>query len=430
MTAQGGPVARLAILALLLASPRLLAAAPATPEAGRAPFASLAELDAAMAEVERGGDVEAFWERVKAAGAMPLLFGEAAVFLHRSKAAKVEWRGDFTGWRPSAESEGRRLGRSDLFTFRRAFLPGTRLDYKIVETTEDWIVDPLNPNQQLGGYGPNSEVRLPGWTAPAHVERRPGVPRGAFGPPERVESRKLGYGVNVRVYVAAAGKKAGGRMPILYVTDGSDYWHDEMGGLTATLDNLVAEGRIPPLVAVFVDPWDPGHEVNRRETEFLPNPDDPSRPIEACPFCEFLVEELAPRIEGRHRIDPSRRGILGTSLGGLNAAFLGYRYPAFFRLLAIQSPSVWRQPWIAEGIAKAEQVPKCVAIDIGLYEEFLLPGARGLRDAYQRRGVDLRYVEVPDGHSWGHWRATAAPMLEFLYRDAEGCQTGRRSSNQ
>jgi hypothetical protein len=22
---------------------------------------------------------------------------------------------------------------------------------------------------------------------------------------------------------------------------------------------------------------------------------------------------------------------------------------------------------------------------------------------------------VPDGHSWGHWRATAAPMLEFLY---------------
>jgi hypothetical protein len=41
-------------------------------------------------------------------------------------------------------------------------------------------------------------------------------------------------------------------------------------------------------------------------------------------------------------------------------------------------------------------------------------GARA-PSAYQARRVDLRHAEVPDGHSWGHWRATVAPMLEFLY---------------
>lgn len=396
----------------LLALATALVAAPASPS-GPAPFASLAELDEAMAAVDRGGDAAAFWARVQAAGRMPLVFGETAVFLHRSGADRVEWRGDFTGWRSSPEAQGRRLGRSDVWTFRRDFLRDARLDYKIVEVAESWILDPLNPHRQLGGYGPNSEVRMPGWTPPAHVARKAGVAAGTFGPPEAVQSAKLGYAVNVRVWQPA--RTGTGPLPILYVTDGSDYWHDEMGGLTATLDALVAEGRLPPLVAVFVDPWDPKRETNRREAEFVPNRADPSKPVEACPFCEFLVDELAPRVEARFRVDPGRRGILGTSLGGFHAAVMGLRYPDRFPLLAIQSPAVMRQPWLPEAIARAAKQPRRVAIDVGLYEEAFLPGARSLRDAWRSRGVALDYREVPDGHSWGHWRATAAGMLEFLY---------------
>ncbi len=396
-----------------LALAAFLAAAPSA--AGRAalPFTSLAELDTAAAAVERGYDADAFWTRVEAAGKMPLVFGQTAVFLYRSGADRVEWRGDFTGWRSAPEAQGRRVGGSDIWTFRRDFLPGARLDYKVVEIAEKWLVDPLNPHQQLGGYGPNSEVRMPGWTPPAHVVRKPGVPAGTFGPPEAVPSAKLGYAVNVRVYQPA--RRGPGPLPALYVTDGSDYWHEEMGGLVVTLDNLIAAGRIPPLVAVFVDSWDSERTVQRREAEFLPNRTDPARPIEACPFCEFLVEELAPRVEARFRVDPKRRGILGTSFGGFNAAFMGLRYPDRFPLLAIQSPDVGPQAWLPEAIARAGTQPRRVAIDAGLYEEPLLPGARSLRAAYQSRSVALRYREVPDGHSWGHWRATAAEILEFLY---------------
>jgi enterochelin esterase family protein len=390
-------------------------AARASEPAGPAPFASLAELDQAMAEVERGGDVEVFWARVRAAGRMPLLFGDTGVFLHRAEDAdKVEWRGDFNQWRSTPETLGRRLGESPVFTFRRTFLPGTRLDYKIVESVDHWLVDPLNPHQQLGGFGPNSEVRLPGWVAPAHIARRPEVPRGTFGAPELVDSKKLGYAVSVRVYVPAG--KQRGRLPILYVTDGSDYWHDEMGGLTTTLDNLIADRRIPPLVAVFVDAWDPKHEVNRRKSELVPTRSESPEPGETCRFCEFMADELAPRIEARFRI--GRRGILGTSLGGLHAAYMGYRYPDRFRLLAIQSPANERHPWLAEGIARARRLPAGVAIAVGHYEPSFLAGGRSLRDAFAARGVPVLHLESPDGHSWGHWRATVAPMLEYLYGEA------------
>ncbi|MBI5066802.1 MAG: esterase family protein [Deltaproteobacteria bacterium] len=394
----------------------LLAAAPPAP-AESAPFASLAELDAAMGEVEHGAAVEPFWARVQAARAMPLLFGETAVFLHRSRADKVEWRGDITTWDGAPETAGRRLGRSDVFTLRRTFPRGARLDYKIVETTATWMVDPLNPHRQLGGYGRNSEVRMPGWSPPAHAIRRPGVPAGTFGPAELVESRKLGYGVNVRVYTPVIPAGGPSRLPILYVTDGSDYWHEEMGSLPATLDNLIAERRIPPLVAVFVDAWDPMHQVNRREVEFVPNRDDPAKPIQACPYCEFLVEELAPRVEARLAVDPSRRGILGTSWGGFFAAYLALRHPERFPLVAIQSPAIGRQPWLLPAIAGAAAVPRRVAVDVGLFEPWALPGARGLRDAYRARGATVHHDELPDGHSWGHWRAAVAPMLEFLYAE-------------
>jgi enterochelin esterase family protein len=396
---------------MTLASAALLVAL----QAGPAPFATLAELDGAMAAVERGADPEPFWVRVKAAGAMPLLFGETAVFLHRSKAEKVDWRSDFTGWRSSPEAEGRRLGESDVWTFRRTFVPGTRLDYKIVETTESWLVDPLNPLTQLGGYGPNSVVRMPGGTPIARPALPPAAARGTLGPPELVPSEKLGYPLHVRIYrPAGAGL---GRLPILYVSDGSDYWHEQMGGLPATLDALIAAGRVPPLLAVFVDPWDPAHKENRRGNELIPAGADPAKPFAACPFCEFLAEELAPLVEARQPVDPARRGILGTSLGGLNAAFMGYRYPDRFPLLAIQSPWVPDPPWLIEGIGRAERQPRRVAIDAGTYEERFLTGARALRDAYQAKGVPVKHIEVPDGHSWGHWSATVGPMLEFLYRE-------------
>lgn len=403
------------VAALLVATP---AAAQVDAGVPAAPFGSLAEVDAALAAVEAAASAEPLWARIVAAHAMPLVFGETAVFFHRTKAAQVEWRGDFNGWATTSEWRGHRVGQSELWTQRGTFKPASRLDYKIVENGGDWLLDPLNPFQQLGGYGPNSELRMPGYLPPMHTRRGPEVPHGRLLPKELVISKRLGYGVNLRIYEPVRREGDAARLPVLFVTDGSDYYDSGMGSLVATLDNLIAQGRIPPLLAVFVDPWDPAHQENRREGEYLAG-GGPKKKVEACPYCDFLALEVAPLLDARYATDPQRRGVLGVSLGGVAVALAGLRHPAVFPLLGLQSPSVWAQPSLPKEIAaagaSASKVPQRVAIDVGLYEGSMPEGARALQKAYEQRGAAVLYREVPEGHSWGHWKNTVAEVLEFLY---------------
>jgi enterochelin esterase-like enzyme len=42
-------------------------------------------------------------------------------------------------------------------------------------------------------------------------------------------------------------------------------------------------------------------------------------------------------------------------------------------------------------------------------------GARALRAAYGQGKAAVLYRELPEGHSWGHWKNTVAEVLEFLY---------------
>lgn len=269
---------------------------------------------------------------------------------------------------------------------------------------------------------PSSQLVLPQQTTPAQAVEPsfpPAVPsRGTLGPSVPLPSERLGHTVNIRVYEPPSSATCE-RLPVLYVTDGSDYWKPELGNIVETLDELITSGRLSPLVAVFIDEWDPVERKNRRFEHFLPAGPETFEPFESCPFCDFLVHEVVPWVESRYAVDAERRGILGTSLGGFNAAYMALTHPDLFRVVGIQSPSIWRQPWFAERVARATALPGKVAIDVGVQESKFLPGARALRDAYASRGVPLQYREASAdhsaGHSWKHWRATAAEVLLFLY---------------
>ncbi len=374
-------------------------------------FTSLADLDGAVASLERGGDLQAFWARVNASGSMPLVFGQTAVFFWRGDAKSVEWRGDLVGWEPSAAARGRRLGASDVWVWRHELLPRSRADYKIVLDGATWLLDAANPHQQVGGFGPNSEIRMAGWEEPGNIRRRAGVARGTLGGNVAIASPRLGYAVDVRVYLPAGfTSRAKRRLPALYVTDGSDYWNDDMGSAVATLDNLIADKTLPPVLAVFIDPWDRVANVNRRARELIPTVAGGSA------FGDFVVTELVPRIDAHYQTvaDARHRAILGTSLGGLYATFMVSRYPETFALAGIQSPAFGHAPWVLETLETSAVRPLRAFIDVGLYEEWCLPAARRLRDTLARRGTEVSYVEVPDGHSWGHWRRTFADALTFL----------------
>ena len=107
------------------------------------------------------------------------------------------------------------------------------------------------------------------WTQP-----REGIARGKITE-TRITSTLLGNERRLWVYTPPGYRARGSRYPLLVLFDGWEYLH--WIPTPTILDNLLADGLIPPLVAVLVDtvPW-------RGELACYP------------PFGSFMTKELLP----------------------------------------------------------------------------------------------------------------------------------------
>src|SRR3989304_6068113 len=122
---------------------------------------------------------------------------------------------------------------------------------------------------------------------------------------------------------------------MLYVLDGNDFVDERMDALPNILDNLIASGRMKPVLAVFADAREPGNpQHNRREDEFLVHPVE---------HAQFIADELVPAIDRAYRTDPrpDARVIVGVRYGGLSATFIAVSQTNVFHNLAAFSPSLW-----------------------------------------------------------------------------------------
>jgi enterochelin esterase-like enzyme len=349
-----------------------------------------------------------FLNGLQSANNIPFAIGDSVAFLYRGNANSVRWNGDFNSWGSvsSIQTNGTRLGNSDLWILEQTFPSDARLDYKIVLNGNTWILDPRNAYQQMSGFGPNSELRMPNYIFPPEVIRRPNVPQGAFSPNQLINSVHLGYTVQYRVYTPA-GYDTLSNLPVVYVTDGHEYANDQMGSMLIVLDNLIDDGAIPPVMAVFLDPRNPSNlSQNRRMQELPINPN----------YLRFVKEELVPRIDSMYRTNPlpSARAILGTSLGGINSAYFGIAAPETFGLIAIQSPAFWYRPQILTMYQDSARKPLRISMTLGTFFDGQNE-ARQLRDILRSKAYQLYYREVPQGHSWGQWRGLIDEALIYFF---------------
>jgi enterochelin esterase family protein len=320
------------------------------------------------------------------------------MFLYRGAATAMTVAGDFNGWQPAA-APARRLGTSDAWVREEVFPRDARLDYKFVLNGANWILDPENPLRQRSGYGDNSELRLPDYEPSPWVVRDPSVPRGALTPAS-LASARLGYIIDYVVYTPA-GYAGLADLPVMYVTDGHEYSDPLMGSMVEVLDNLIAAGRLRPVMAVFIDPRVGG--TNLRHEQYILNPD----------FAWCVAHELVPAVDAAYATDARRaaRGILGTSLGGLNAAYFGVRETDTFRLIACQSPAFQAGDG---GIGPLYEAAPLLDLDIimtwGTMHDTAdaVAAARVVLDA---KGYDYATIVVNEGHSWGNWRALLDDVL-------------------
>lgn len=357
--------------------------------------------------------LDAFWNALVMSRKVPFAIGDSVAFLYRGNAASVRWNGDFNSWGSATQirSSGERLGNSDLWLLEQRFPSDARIDYKIVLNGNNWILDPANPLTQMSGFGPNSELRMPNYQPSPDVVLRT-TQRGQLSENIRIQSVHLGYAVQYRIYTPFGYEQNQMPLPTIYVTDGHEYANDAMGSLVIVLDNLIAERRIRPVIAVLIDPRNPDNpSQNRRMTELRMNAN----------YLAFVSQELVPRIDSLYRTDrrAESRAILGTSLGGVNAAYFGLNAANTFGLIAMQSPALWTAMTLVSEYQQRPRLPLKMFLSTGTIFDGEA-NTRALKAILEEKGYPLRYREVNEGHSWGNWRAQLSEMLTYFFGGAAG----------
>jgi enterochelin esterase-like enzyme len=342
---------------------------------------------------------------------IPLTHKDSVIFLYRGNARTVKWMGDFNAWgyQTDFQNAGKRLNGTDIWFLKAKFPVDARLDYKILINDTDWILDPANNNQQwsgVGGGSPNSELRMPGWEQKAILLEVAANEKGSIKKDILFNSKSLGYQIMYSVYTPNQ-SFIKGPLPVAYVTDGYEYMHERMGNMVQMLDYLIANKKIKPIIAVFVDHREPvNRSNNRRMQELAMN----------SKYLNFFSEEFVPQIEKNYPISDNAndRAILGTSMGGLTAAYFAISKPDVFGLAGIQSPAFWFKPEIYALCDRPDNPPIKIAMTSGLINDSH-EGTRKMKDILDKTACTYQYIEVNEGHSWGNWKGLLDEILIFFF---------------
>jgi predicted alpha/beta superfamily hydrolase len=171
----------------------------------------------------------------------------------------------------------------------------------------------------------------------------PGIARDAdtFGTPDPNDPAKLivttshpaAYTRRVAVYVPS-GYVPGTPAPFLVGADGPDKL------LFTPLDNLIAQKRIPPIVAISIGNGSGDAQGSERGLEY-----DTMSGL----YAEFVEKEVLPRVEKEAHVkltkDPDGRATMGTSSGGSCALIMAWYHPELYHRVLTYSGTYVNQQW-------------------------------------------------------------------------------------
>lgn len=365
------------------------------------------EFSQISARIKSATEANQLYDSLSATVSIPFTRHDSVLFLYRGQAKTVEWMGDFNGWGYSKEfyNKGKQVDGTNLWYLKCAFPTDARLDYKILVNGTSWLLDPENKNLQwsgVGGGSPNSELRMPDWKEDPVVIEREEVPKGKIIRDLLFNSSILGYQVTYSVYLPHQHKSLEA-LPTVYITDGYEYLHPQMGNMAVILDNLIYDKKIKPAIAIFIDHREPVNRGNnRRMNELAMN----------TRYLDFFVQEFIPAIEAKYpaRQESKSRVILGTSMGGLTATYFAFSRPDIFGLVGIQSPAFYTRPQIYSLCSNPADPKMKISMTTGLIHD-TSTDSRKMKAILESSSCEYHYREVNEGQSWGNWKRLIDDIL-------------------
>lgn len=271
----------------------------------------------------------------------------------------------------------------------------------------------------------------------------PGIARDVFGTPDPnnprsliVETHPKEYQRAITVYVPAQYQK-GQRVSFIVAHDGPKFGEPDRV-LPRILDNLIAQKRVRPMVAVMIQNGGGDAQGSERGLEY---------DTMSGKFAEFIEAEVLPAVEAQASVKLSRKGedraVMGCSSGAAAAFTMAWNHPEWYRRVISYSGTYVNQQWpfnpaIPGGaweyhngiIAGAPTKPLRIWMHVGDRDLYLNNAMRdGMHDwveanhrfaaALRSKGYRYQYVFALDSsHCDKRVREQTLPeALEFVWKD-------------
>jgi enterochelin esterase family protein len=223
--------------------------------------------------------------------------------------------------------------------------------------------------------------------------------------------------------------------PVIYLLHGhggSEWDWLRAGGAMAAVDALVGAGRLSPVHLVL-----PG----------VGNSWYVDGPPPHGPVASMLLDGLMPVVEEGLGADPTRRAIIGLSMGGFGALHLGLERPGRWRFLAGLSPAIFPpstdfsesqlrlfagafgDPFEPERYAAADPFGRIARLSASMPQPaFYLScgdedslgldaGTEAFGAALREAGAQVNVAIKPGRHDWAFWRAEL-PLALAAFADS------------
>ena len=275
------------------------------------------------------------------------------------------------------------------------------------------VVDPSNQGR------PATMVEVPG-DGPMFYDTR-AVPHGAVH--ERwYTSKSIETVRRVFIYTPPNYEQASTRYPVLYLfhgAGGDDSGWTENGRANQILDNLIADGKLKPLVVVMpygyayppISPRASGPDAMKRQRDG---------------FSRDLIEDVIPLVQAGYRVytDREHRAIAGLSLGGGQALGIGLSHPELFSrvtgfspaLGAVTSPDAGGLDFkrLVADSKKVNDQLKLIWVGCGTGDT-LYKSVQGFSEMLTMSGVKHTFRSTDGAHTWQVWRRYLSELAPQLF---------------
>lgn len=271
-------------------------------------------------------------------------------------------------------------------------------------------LDTRNPLLKTGARSMDSAIDVPGGAAAHHALRN--VPHGTVHL-ELYPSAATGGLRRLHVYTPPGYEAGRGRYPVLYLLHGSgdtDREWSSYGRANLIADNLMAEGKLKPLIIVMTD----GHPADAN--------DPAARGRNNELFTRDLLESVMPFVEKKYRIDArrERRALAGLSMGGGQTLATGLKSLDRFSALGVFSMGIRGDGFEEEHRAVLSN-PAATNAKLRLFwvacgkDDFLWESAVRLHETFEKAGIRHVWRPTEGAHTWPVWRRYLHEMLPLLF---------------